>query len=107
MSGRDPVFSSISSSDRSIVDRFRSPRKSIFSRPSSSMACISNWVTISAPSPFCWMGTISVIGAGEMTTAAAWMESWRRSPSSPRAVSITRRESGSPACSSRSPAALA
>ena len=75
MSGRNPVFSSISSSDRSIVDRLRSPRKSIFSRPSSSMACISNWVTISAPSPFCWTGTISVMGAGEMTTAAAWIES--------------------------------
>jgi len=52
MSGRAPVFSLDQfERARSMVDRLRRPRKSILSRPRSSMACISNWVTTSAPSP--------------------------------------------------------
>ena len=70
------------------------------------MACISNWVTTSASSPLRWIGTIEVSGSGEITTAAAWIESWRRNPSNPRAVSITRRASGSEEYISRNPEAL-
>ena len=104
MSGRTSSAASTRSSVRSIVDRLRRPRKSILSRPSCSIACISNWVTISLSSPFCWIGTISISGCGEITTAAAWIESCRRRPSRPRAVSITRAASGSDAYISRSPA---
>ena len=42
-----------------------------------------------------WIGRYSVSGSRVITTAAAWMPSWRRSPSSPRATSITRLASGS------------
>ena len=58
-----------------MVARLRNPRKSILSRPSSSTDPNSYWVTVSASSPFRWMGTISVSGIGEITTAAAWIES--------------------------------
>ena len=50
MSGRWPVLPSIRSRVRSITDKFRSPRKSILSSPSSSTPCISYWVTIGASS---------------------------------------------------------
>ena len=52
-------------------------------------AVISYWVTTSASSPLRCTGTNSVSGPGEMTTAAAWIESWRRRPSRPRATSTT------------------
>ena len=42
-----------------------------------------------------WIGMCSVSGTGEITTAAAWIESWRRSPSRPRATSATLLMSGS------------
>ena len=107
MSGRVPVASSMRSSAVSITERFRSPRKSIFSRPSSSTSCIAYWVTIgaeagSAPgSGLRWIGMYSVSGSFEITTAAAWMPSWRRRPSRPRATSITRFASGSASYISR------
>ena len=81
------------------VNVFR-PRKSIFSRPRSSTPCISYCVTTGASSGlllsgFRWMGTYSVSGRSVMTTAAAWMPSPRRRPSSPLATSMTRFASGS------------
>ncbi len=50
MSSRRPVEASMSSSVRSMTDRFRRPRKSILRRPRSSTPCISYWVTIGASS---------------------------------------------------------
>jgi hypothetical protein len=70
-----------------ITVRLRRPKKSIFSRPICSIAPISNWVTMS-PSVRC-TGTRFVSGSRPITTPAAWIECWRRSPSSLRAVSIT------------------
>ena len=78
----------------SITSRLRRPRKSIFSRPRSSTPCISYCVTIGASSMAVpgsglrWIGRYSVSGSRVITTAAAWMPSWRRRPSSPRATSI-------------------
>ena len=46
--GASRVASSMRSSAVSITERLRSPRKSIFNRPSSSTPCISYWVTIGA-----------------------------------------------------------
>ena len=96
-----------------MTDRLRSPRKSILSRPSSSTPCISYWVTMGASSGrppgsgLRWMGRCSVSGSPEITTAAAWMPSWRRRPSRPRATSTTLAASGSAAHIWRSsPAAL-
>ena len=96
-----------------MTDRLRRPRKSILSRPSSSTPCISYWVTMGASAGFWplsglrWMGRYSVSGSFVMTTAAAWMPSWRRSPSRPLATSMTRRASSSVAYISRSPWAVA
>ena len=78
-----------------MIERLRSPRKSILSRPSDSTPYISYWVTTSAPSPFCWMGTTLMSGSGAITTAAAWIESCRRNPSRPRAASTVSRTAGS------------
>ena len=66
----------------SITSRFRSPRKSTLSRPSASTFFIENWVTTSWSAPFCWSGTTSISGRAPITTPAAWIESWRTSPSS-------------------------
>ena len=52
MSGRSPLTASTRSSVRSMIERLRSPRKSIFSSPSSSTPCISYWVTMGASSGF-------------------------------------------------------
>ena len=84
-----------------MTSRLRRPRKSIFSSPRSSTPCISYCVTIGASSSgvpgsgLRWIGRYSVSGSRVITTAAAWMPSWRRSPSRPRATSITRWASGS------------
>ena len=83
-----------------MTERLRSPRKSIFSSPRSSTPCISYWVTMGASSGLLlsglrWMGTYSVSGRSVITTAAAWMPSPRRRPSSPLATSMTRLASGS------------
>ena len=72
------------------TSRLRRPRKSILRSPRSSTPCISYCVTIGASSIFPpasglrWIGRYSVSGSRVITTAAAWMPSWRRSPSSPR-----------------------
>ena len=85
----------------SITSRLRRPRKSILRRPRSSTPCISYCVTIGAPSRsppgsgLRWIGRYSVSGSRVITTAAAWMPSWRRSPSSPRATSMMRLASAS------------
>ena len=60
--------------------RVRRPRKSIFSRPSSSNVVMGNWV-VSTPSLLC-RGTTVSSGTPEMTTPAAWVELWRGRPSS-------------------------
>jgi hypothetical protein len=100
MSGLVPVDTSMRSRARSMTERLRSPRKSILSRPRSSTPCISYWVTTGAspeslPSGLRCTGTYSVSGSSVMTTAAAWMPSWRRSPSRPLATSMTRLASAS------------
>ena len=83
------------SSASSITSRLRSPRKSIFSRPSCSTGFIENWVTVrntfspfsSVPASAICSGRMSVSGRSEMTTAAAWIEELRTIPSSPWATS--------------------
>ena len=94
----------------SITSRLRSPRKSIFSRPISSIGFIEYWVTIlywRAGLPFgpfsagaprssaSCSGTISSSGRSAITTAAAWIELLRTIPSSPRATSTIWRVSPS------------
>ena len=98
--GALPVDTSMRSRARSMTERLRSPRKSILSSPRSSTPCISYWVTTGAssgllPSGLRWTGTYSVRGSSVMTTAAAWMPSWRRRPSRPLATSMTFLASGS------------
>ena len=83
------------SSASSITSRLRSPRKSIFSRPSCSTGFIENWVTVrntfspfsSVPASAICSGTMSVSGRSAITTAAAWIEELRTIPSSPWATS--------------------
>ncbi len=79
---RMSIGSSISSSASSITSRLRRPRKSIFRSPSASTSPIGNCVTTSWSEPFCWSGMYSVSGRSPITTPAAWIESWRTSPSS-------------------------
>ena len=64
-------------------------------------------VGIGLPSGLRWMGRYSVSGSSVMTTAAAWMPSWRRRPSSPLATSMTFLASGSVSYMARSSAAAA
>ena len=84
-----------------MTSRLRRPRKSIFSRPSSSTPCISYWVTTGAfsgsppASGLRCTGRYVVSGSLVMTTAAAWMPSLRLRPSRPLATSTTRLTSGS------------
>ena len=97
MSGRSLVDCSMMSSADSITSRLRSPRKSIFSRPSSSIGFIEYCVTVRRSllpssstlpvSSASWSGTMLVSGSGAMTTAAAWIEELRTIPSSPCARS--------------------
>ena len=95
----------------SITSRLRRPRKSIFSRPISSIGPIEYWVTILywrsplAPLPLppagalrssaSCSGTISCRGRSAITTAAAWIELLRMIPSRPWATSMIRFASGS------------
>ena len=74
--------------------RFRSPRKSIFSRPSSSRVTMVYWHTMD--SSFRARGTYSYTGRLVMTTPAAWVEAWRGIPSRARAVSMSLWTLGSP-----------
>ena len=66
-----PRVCSISLTASSRMVSVVSPRKSIFSRPSFSMAFMSKAVTISSFLVLC-SGTRSVSGRGEITTPAAW-----------------------------------
>ena len=83
------------SSASSMTSRLRRPRKSIFSRPSSSTGFIEYCVTMrywrwpSAPMPASasCSGTMSVSGMPAMTTAAAWIDELRTMPSRPCATS--------------------
>ena len=84
-----------SSTALSITSRLRRPRKSIFSRPRSTTFPIENCVTTSWSAPFCCSGTTSISGCAPMTTPAAWIESWRTSPSSGFARSTISFASGS------------
>ena len=78
------------------IVRFRRPRKSILSSPSSATAFISYCVTVPPPSAsFRHTGMTSVSGTSLITTPAACTPACRRRPSSPRATSITRFESSS------------
>jgi hypothetical protein len=106
MSGRSPLDCSMMSSAASITSRLRRPRKSIFSRPISSIGFMEYCVTVRYErSPFSpappvlssasWSGTMSVSGRSAITTAAAWIEELRTIPSRPFAVSMMRRASGS------------
>ena len=105
MSGRSPLERSMMSSADSITSRLRSPRKSIFSRPISSIGPIGYCVTVLWPrapssaatprSSASWSGTRSVSGRSAITTAAAWIDELRTVPSSPRATSTIWRASGS------------
>ena len=76
------------------------------------MPFISYWVTIGASSGawpdsgLRWTGAYSVTGWSVMTTAAAWMLSWRRRFSSPTATSMTALASGSVSYMPRSSAAI-
>ena len=95
MSGRSPVERSMMSSASSITSRLRRPRKSIFSRPMSSIGFIENCVTVrktrspfsSVPASASCSGTMSVSGRSAITTAAAWIEELRTIPSRPWATS--------------------
>ena len=69
--------------------RFRRPRKSIFSSPSSSRVTMVYWQTMD--SSFRASGTYSYTGRLVMTTPAAWVEAWRGIPSSACAMSMSRR----------------
>ena len=91
MSSRVPTDSSMISTARSMTSRLRRPRKSILSRPSASTSFIENCVTTSESAPFCWSGRYSVSGRSPITTAAAWIESFRTTPSSGIAMSTIER----------------
>ncbi len=67
----------------------RSPRKSIFKSPSSSIVVIVNWV-VTIPSVPLASGTYSSIGFCEITTPAAWVDECLGSPSKRFDISIKR-----------------
>ena len=81
--------------------RLRRPKKSIFSRPSSSMVVMVYWVT-GCPSLVA-RGTYSYTGRLVMTTPAAWVEALRGMPSIFRAMSTSWRTRSSPLYRSLSP----
>ena len=87
ISNSSPSFFRIIRTASWITVRVRSPRKSIFSRPSSSMVVMVNCVvtTLSAPRD---RGTNSSKGSEPITTPAAWMEVCRGKPSSLMDISI-------------------
>ncbi len=97
-----PRWRRISSTASARMVRLMRPRKSNFSRPSASQACISNWVMVVSPSVARWSGMISVSGSRLMTIPAAWVEAWRATPSSWRAAPISCSTRSSPAICSRS-----
>ena len=81
----------------SIIESVERPRKSIFTRPSSSTSPIVNCVTTCpvSPSPSLLTGTASVTGIGVITTPAACCEVCRANPSMFPALSIMLRLTGS------------
>ena len=104
---------SMRSSAISMTSRLRRPRKSIFRRPRSSTPCISYCVTIGdvldrrRPARACaGSGRYSVSGSRVITTAAAWMPSWRRRPFEAAGDvddAAWRRDRRRRACAARSP----
>ena len=79
-----------------MTDRLRRPRKSILRRPEVLDAVhlvLGDDGRVARRRPpgsgLRWIGRYSVSGSRVMTTAAAWMPSWRRRPSRPRATSMT------------------
>ncbi len=87
------------STARPRIVRLASPRKSILSSPIWATCSIAYWVVGSAsgssPRAGRWSGTCSTSGSFEMTTPAACVLACRATPSSPCAVSTSRRTSGS------------
>ncbi len=65
------------------------------SRPSASIACISNWLIKASEFVAFWSGISSVSGSRLMTTPAAWVDALRATPSSWRAKSMIRLTAGS------------
>ena len=63
-----------------ITVNVRSPKKSIFNRPSSSILSLSYCVTKPSSLEFC-TGTYSSNGTAEITTPAAWVEEFLAMPS--------------------------
>ena len=94
----------ISSTALSITSRLRRPRKSTFSSPTATTLFIENCVTTSWSAPFCCSGTVFISGSAPITTPAAWIESWRVSPSSGFARSTISRVTGSESYAWRSSA---
>jgi len=77
-----------------MMAKLRSPRKSIFNRPSFSMAVASYWVTMGALSTDPLGRTCAAPGRSQEPDlgddhAAAWMPSWRRLSTKPLATSTT------------------
>ena len=93
----DMMLSKVSSS----TVRFRSPKKSIFSRPSDSHAPISNWVIIAPSWSLRQTGKTLINSSLHKITPAACTPGWRFRPSMPRAVSTTARTSASSSYKSR------
>ena len=94
------VFRRTSSAASSSTVRFRRPRKSIFSRPSSSSVTMVYCVT--TLSSFLASGTYSYTGRSVITTPAACVLAWRGMPSMARAVSMSACMRSSEAYMSRS-----
>ena len=71
----------------------RSPRKSIFRRPSASTVVMGNCVVIT--SSLVCSGQYSTTGSAVISTPAAWVDALRGMPSSLRAMSMSRRTASS------------
>ncbi len=87
--------------------RFRSPRKSIFSKPSVSQVGYSNWVMICPSEGRRIIGMMSVRVWLDMMTAQACTPQPRVRPSTPLAISTTFWTSGSSSCMRRNSVASA
>ena len=88
MSMKTPVLFSTISTAFWITVKVRRPRKSILSRPSSSMVVIVNWVVMEPSEPR-ERGTYWSAASGQITTPAACMDVCLGSPSSRLLISIS------------------
>ena len=70
---------------KSIIDKLRSPKKSIFKRPIASTSFIVYWVRKASSEPR-WSGTSSSRFLSLITTPAAWVETCLGNPSKITAV---------------------